>query len=112
MSQRNFVFLQQIFLTFMEYQPKPINVDMKSLPAELEGLVEALAENVHDQWTLERMRQGWTWGEHRDDDKKKHPGIVPYDMLTDDEKEVDRVTVRTVLSSLLTQGVTITVDKR
>lgn len=96
----------------MDNQPKPLNVDMNSLPAELEGLVEILAQNVHDQWVQERQRQGWTWGEHRDDDKKEHPGIVSYGMLTDEEKEVDRVTVRTVISSLLAQGATITLDGR
>ena len=94
----------------MDNQPKPLDAEMKALPAELEGLVEILARNVHDQWAQERQRQGWTWGEHRDDGKNEHPGIVPYDMLSDDEKEVDRVTVRTVISSLLAHGATITID--
>lgn len=77
-----------------------------------EHLIERIARDVHDQWTQERQRQGWTWGELRDDDKKEHPGMVPYDMLTDDEKEVDRVTVRAVIASLLAQGATITLDGR
>lgn len=94
----------------MDDQPKLLDAEMKALPAELEGLVELLARNVHDQWAQERQRQGWTWGERRDDSKNEHPGIVPYDMLSDDEKEVDRVTVRAVISSLLAHGAIITID--
>lgn len=89
--------------------PEAINADRLVLSDQL---IEQIARDVHDQWALERQRQGWTWGEHRDDDKKEHPGIVPYDMLTNDEKEIDRVTVRAVISSLLAQGATITHDDR
>ena len=89
--------------------PAPLNIERLVLP---ERLIEQVARDVHDQWALERQRQGWRRGEHRDDDKKEHPGIAPYDSLTDDEKEVDRVTVRTVISSLLAQGATITIDDR
>lgn len=89
----------------MDYNPQPLNVDLSSVP---EQLVEKVARKVHDQWVCERLRQGWVWGANRNDDKKEHPGIVPYDQLTDEEREVDRVTVRTVISSLLAQGVTIT----
>lgn len=90
-------------------RPISLNIDCPVLP---EQLIEQVARNVHDQWVQERRRQGWTWGEHRDDDKKEHPGIVPYDMLTNDEKEIDRVTVRAVISALLAQGATITIDDR
>lgn len=90
-------------------RPSPLNINRLVLP---EQLIEQVARNVHDQWALERQRQGWTWGEHRDDDKKEHPGIVPYDILTNDEKEIDRVTVRAVISALLAQGATITLDDR
>lgn len=91
----------------MDYHPIPLSIDHPMLP---EHLIEQVARDVHDQWAQERQRQGWTWGERRDDDMKEHPGMVPYDMLTDDEKEVDRVTVRTVIASLLAQGATITLD--
>lgn len=89
--------------------PISLNINRPALP---ERLIEQVARDVHDQWAQERRRQGWTWGEHRDDDKKEHPGMAPYDSLADDEKEVDRVTVRTVISSLLAQGATITIDDR
>ena len=90
-------------------RPISLNIDRPVMP---EQLIEQLARDVHDQWAQERRRQGWTWGEHRDDDKKEHPGIAPYDSLTDDEKEIDRVTVRAVISSLLSVGATITLDDR
>lgn len=91
----------------MDYQPKPLDVDMNSLPPELEGLVEVLAENVHDQWALERMQQGWTWGNKRDDDNKHHPCLVPYNMLPDNEKLYDRNTARRAILTLMAMGAKI-----
>lgn len=93
----------------MDCHPAPSSTDHRVLSDQL---IELIARDVHDQWAQERQRQGWTWGEHRDDDQKKHPGIVPYDMLSEDEKEVDRVTVRAVISSLLSRGAMITLDER
>ena len=93
----------------MDYHPSHSNTDHRVLSDQL---IELIARDVHEQWAQERRRQGWTWGEHRDDDKMMHPGIIPYDLLSEDEKEVDRVTVRTVISSLLSRGATITLDER
>lgn len=92
----------------MDYHPIPLSIGLTMPP---EQLIEQVARDVHDQWVQERQRQGWTWGVHRDDEKKEHPSLTPYDLLTDEEKEVDRVTVRTVISSLMAQGVTISFDE-
>jgi len=47
----------------MSYTPKPIDTSDVKLPESLEALTERLAENAHDNWALERMSQGWQWGE-------------------------------------------------
>ena len=72
------------------YNPKPIDLSNVELPDELNELREALAENAHDVWAVERIAQGWTYGPKRDDDKKETPCMVPYSQLPDSEKKFDR----------------------
>lgn len=91
----------------MDYHPHSSNIGQPSVP---EQLLEKVARRVHEQWVCTRQRQGWVWGKFRNDEKKEHPSIVPYDMLTDEEKEVDRVTVKTVIATLLAMGATFTLD--
>ena len=106
-SVKIIIFAASLSVSFMNYHPQPLDIDKFSIP---EQLVEKIARDVHEQWTHERQQQGWVWGERRDDERKEHPGLVPYDKLTDEEKEVDRATVRTVISSLLESGATIMIN--
>ena len=62
------------------------------LPPEMQALTERLAAHVHVLWCRQRLADGWRYGPHRDDATKEHPGLVPYDELTDMEKEYDRLT--------------------
>ena len=39
------------------------------------------------------MDEGWKYGPERNDDRKEHPGLVPYEQLSETEKEIDRGTV-------------------
>ena len=58
------------------YNPKTIDTSDVTLPKSLTGLVEALAENVHDIWARGRMDVGWTFGPIRDDEKKQNPCLI------------------------------------
>ena len=71
----------------MNYTPKPIDVSHVTLSSELNELIERVAENVHELWAQQRMKDGWSWGLKRDDAAKQHPGLVPYSELSDSEKE-------------------------
>lgn len=86
------------------YHPQPVNTNDVQLPEELNGLIEKMAENVHDVWAEARIAQGWTYGEQRDDKKKKHPCLVPYNELPNDEKEYDRNTSIGTLKLILKLG--------
>ena len=79
------------------YTPRPISTEGVALPEELCALAEELARNVHDVWAQQRIRQGWTLGAERDDAKKTHPCLVPYEELPDEEKEYDRKTSQETL---------------
>ena len=75
-----------------KYGPNPIDTSDVLLPEELNPLLEAMAKNVHEIWAQERINQGWTYGEKRDDTNKHHPCLVAYEDLPEDEKEFDRNT--------------------
>jgi len=81
----------------MSYTPNPINTDDVQLDKTLEDLVEALAEDVHDQWASERMKAGWKYGPERNDRLKLHPCLVPYNELPESEKQYDRITAISTL---------------
>lgn len=86
------------------YHPQPINTNDVQLPEELNGLIEQMAENVHDVWAETRIAQGWTYGEQRDDKEKKHPCLVPYKELPEAEREYDRNTSIGTLKLILKLG--------
>lgn len=84
-------YMIQVLQSVDEYVPHPINVDNIPLDGDLEGLQEAIAENAHDVWAEARIKEGWTYGKERDDEKLKHPDLIPYTVLPDSEKEYDRL---------------------
>lgn len=89
------------------YTPQPVDTTNIPLPKELDPLVEAMSKNVHEVWAKERMEQGWIWGERRDDIKKTHPCLVPYEKLPEEEKVFDRNTSRETLKLIMKKGLTI-----
>lgn len=91
-------------LPAMSYQPRPIETSRIVLPPELVPLTERLAENAHDLWAAQRLAQGWTFGPQRDDAKKLHPCLIPYDQLPDHEKEYDRIAALGTLKAILKLG--------
>ena len=56
--------------------------------------VERLAQYEHDRWMAERVRSGWTYAPKRDNARKHHDLLVPWDRLTEEAKEKDRDTIR------------------
>ncbi|MGN0214061.1 MAG: RyR domain-containing protein [Muribaculaceae bacterium] len=86
------------------YIPQPIDTNDVALPHHLDALAEALAKNVHEVWAQTRISQGWTYGEQRDDAKKQHPCMVPYEQLPDEEKVYDRNTSQATLKLIMKLG--------
>ena len=90
------------------YTPKPFNTDHIELPEELVALTEKIAENVHEVWAEGRMKEGWSYGPERSDSLKQNPCLVPYEELTDEEKEYDRSTALETLKLIMKLGFRIT----
>lgn len=68
------------------YIPQPIDVSRIELPAALAPLTEALARNVHEVWAATRIAQGWRFGPERNDARKEHPCLIPYEELPEEER--------------------------
>ncbi|HXR38982.1 MAG TPA: RyR domain-containing protein [Terracidiphilus sp.] len=86
------------------YLPKPVGVDDVQLSAELECLLERLAENAHEVWAERRFADGWKPGSERNDELKHHPCLVPYHELPESEKSYDRIMVEQTLKTILKLG--------
>ncbi len=88
----------------MTYRPTPIPASEIELDSGLHELVERLAESNHDHWARQRMDQGWIHGPERDDQKKTHPDLLPYDQLSESEKGYDRTSVIETLKAIIAAG--------
>jgi len=44
------------------YRPAPLDLSGIELNERCQDLVELLAENTHNVWSKERIKQGWTYG--------------------------------------------------
>lgn len=86
------------------YKPEPMDTSKVVLSEELTGLSERLAENVHDIWAKNRIAEGWTYGEERNDALKTTPCLVPYSELPESEKEYDRRTSAETLKLMILLG--------
>lgn len=86
------------------YIPHPIDTSKIEVPQELSSLVEALAKNVHEVWAQSRMEQGWSLGNERNDELKYHPSLVPYEELSEEEKDYDRNTAMETVKLILAMG--------
>ena len=86
------------------YIPQPVDTNDVVLPEELNQLAEQMAKNVHEIWSQTRISQGWTYGLERNDAEKKHPCLVPYEELPEEEKVYDRNTSIETLKFILKAG--------
>ena len=54
--------LPQTYAQSNGYKPQPLDLTNVSLSTKMEELVEVLAENIHNVWTAERIKDGFTYG--------------------------------------------------
>lgn len=87
-----------------KYVPQPIDTSDVELSAELLELREIVARNVHEVWAAGRIAEGWQWGQVRDDARKLHPCLVPYENLPESERNYDRHTALETLKVIQKLG--------
>lgn len=86
------------------YKPNPIDTSEVRLPEDINLLVEKLAENAHEIWAAQRTKEGWVYGEIRDDSLKQSPWLIPYNELPESEKEYDRLIAAENIKTILSLG--------
>jgi hypothetical protein len=66
--------------------------------------LELLAEAAHKVWMDGKLRDGWKYGPVTNKKKKIHSCLVPYDQLSEADKESDRDMVRGIPKILAAAG--------
>ncbi|KAM7385413.1 hypothetical protein PAMP_001499 [Pampus punctatissimus] len=86
------------------YRPAPIDLSQVFLSPAHEEVVTLLAENDHNVWARERIKQGWTYGAQQDVKGKRSPYLVPYSLLDERSRRVGREGVRDAVCTLIAYG--------
>ncbi|XP_060734913.1 ryanodine receptor 2 isoform X4 [Tachysurus vachellii] len=102
-----FVRLSNKFELWNGYRPTPVDQSGVHLNAAQEALVEALAENEHNIWSREQIRQGWSYAPQQDIKGKRSPQLLPFLLLDERSRRCHLESARDVLGSLLGFGYTV-----
>uniref|UniRef100_A0A3Q3G895 Ryanodine receptor 2b (cardiac) n=1 Tax=Labrus bergylta TaxID=56723 RepID=A0A3Q3G895_9LABR len=86
------------------YQPAPLDLRQVFLSPAHEELVNLLAENDHNVWARERIKQGWTYGAQQDVKAKRSPYLVPYSLLDERRRRVSMESLKETVCTLLAYG--------
>jgi len=58
--------------------------------------IDTMARVEHIRWSWDKRLNGWIYGKIKDNIEKTHPGLVPFEDLSESEKEKDRELVRLI----------------
>ncbi|CAM4882414.1 unnamed protein product [Rotaria socialis] len=116
------------------YRPQPLDLSNVVLSAKMDELVELLAENTHNVWAAGRIKDGFTYGisdvssfgntneSHLqwtgtefglagrnllNPHNKRSPYLLPYSIIDDSIKKINRDTASEIVKTLLAVGYTI-----
>ena len=83
--------------------PKPI-ADFDLFLEKHPEMVERLAQAEHRRWNADRWIAGWNYGRVRNNKLRLPPSIVPWNQLSDAEKQKDVDTIYSIPSQLALIG--------
>ncbi|MEQ2274893.1 Ryanodine receptor 2, partial [Xenotaenia resolanae] len=86
------------------YKPAPLDLSHIKLTPTQEAMVDKLAENAHNVWARDRIRQGWTYGIQQDVKNRRNPRLVPYILLDERTKKSNKDSLREAVRTLLGYG--------
>ncbi|XP_014837825.1 PREDICTED: ryanodine receptor 3-like isoform X3 [Poecilia mexicana] len=99
--------LPKNYMMSNSYKPSPLDLsDIKLTPGQ-ELLVDKLAENAHNVWAKDRIKQGWTYGIQQDLKSKRNPRLVPYVLLDERTKKSNRDSLREAIRTMIGYGYNI-----
>jgi hypothetical protein len=89
---------------FLRYshRSRAIHIPSKLHLSSLQMTVDQLSEEEHLRWNAFHFVNGWRHGSgtdgKKDDDKKLHPHLVPYNELSQEDKDKDMRAIKNVLA--------------
>uniref|UniRef100_A0A3P9P1U2 Ryanodine receptor 2 n=1 Tax=Poecilia reticulata TaxID=8081 RepID=A0A3P9P1U2_POERE len=86
------------------YRPAPIDLRQITLSSADKDVVTLLAENHHNIWARERIKQGWTYGPEQDIKGKRSPHLVPYSLVDEGMRKAGMASMREAVRLLLAFG--------
>ncbi|XP_068597641.1 ryanodine receptor 2-like [Brachionichthys hirsutus] len=86
------------------YRPAPVDLSQVCLSTTHEEAVNMLAENEHNLWAKERIKQERTYGPQQDVKAKQSPYLVPYSLLDERTRRAGRESVSDAVCTLLAYG--------
>lgn len=66
--------------------------------------LELLARQEHERWMKEKLETGWRYGPHRDNDRKIHDQLKPWEELDEPNRDKDREAVEEIPQILAQAG--------
>jgi serine phosphatase RsbU (regulator of sigma subunit) len=79
------------------FKIRPVKKGFKPVALHLNNEeVETMARVEHVRWCWDKILKGWLYGNVKDSNKKIHSSIIPYEELSESEKEKDRELVRLI----------------
>jgi len=63
-----------------------------------------LSKAEHDRWMNEKLANGWTYAPVRDNAQKHHPMLIPFEQLSQEEKDKDTAIVKNMIPLLASVG--------
>ena len=81
-------------------------VDAQPFPPDDENL-EILAQLEHRRWLADKYLAGYSYGKVRDEDHMLHPDLIPWEELSETDKDKDRSNIRQIPELMAMQGLKI-----
>ena len=75
----------------VEWDQAPDNIKQSAIAGVTYFMSSPTSESSdqHEAWMAFKLKDGWVYGETKDEDKKTHPCLVPYDQLPLDQQFKD-----------------------
>ncbi|KAK1328042.1 hypothetical protein QTO34_012464 [Cnephaeus nilssonii] len=86
------------------FNPQPVETSNITIPEKLEYFINKYAEHSHDRWSMDKLANGWIYGETYSDSSKVQPLMKPYKLLSEKEKEIYRWPIKESLKTMLAWG--------
>lgn len=89
-----------------EARPLDDPITEVDFPPEDETM-ELLAQLEHRRWMADKYIAGYSYGPERDEDRMLHPDLIPWEQLTEADKQKDRDSIRQIPTMLSLQDLKV-----